>query len=217
MKNPSTGIVSVIGLNLIEPLLELIDNLQARPLNEPNEVQANQPENGYSCAIIALSVFVLESAINRTRYIRKDNEKKDIAEYLSEISSDVELAKDIKEVIAIRDVIVHNHLWEANVYWDDNDNWQLKFSELPKLLGIYGNKRFRSVLNETTRTSHRLNLNLFPLRIWRQDAFKVLKAVGRALSTLESLDHNYFSISQGHFMFHGRLQSWNDILSSLPS
>jgi hypothetical protein len=214
MTNNAVGYVSVIGANLFDPILELVEKLETTAVVEPNEVQTSQPENGFACAIVALSVFLLESAINRTKYIRKDNEKTDIAEYFARISSDTELAKDIDEVVAVRDAIVHNHLWEANVYWDGAHS--LKFRSPPKLLEGYGNKRQRRVINSKTRLSHRLSLNLFPPRIWRRDAYTTLRIVERALEVLEAIDRNYFTITYHYFMFRGEWQTLSQILIALP-
>jgi hypothetical protein len=209
------GYVTVIGANLIEPILMLIEELETKPATEPNEVQTGQRENGFSCAIITLSVFLLESAINRTKYIEKDKTPRgDIANYISELSKNVELGNDVDEVIGVRDVIVHNHLWEAEIYWDGEQS--LKFENSPKLLEGYGNNRFQRVLNVETRLSHRLGLNLFPPRIWRRDAYAVLRVVYQALITLETINHNYFTITYHHFMFSGELQTLSQILDSLP-
>ena len=99
--------------------MELVQKLEAKPIIEPNEVQTDQYENGFSCAVITLSLFLLKSAFNRTKYIRGDNnDKSDVIQYLSKLFSDFELANDVDEIIAVRDAIVHNHLWEANVFWD---------------------------------------------------------------------------------------------------
>lgn len=213
MKNNSSGYVSVIGANFLEPILKLIEELEAKPITKPNEVQTGQQENGFSCAIITLSLFLLESAINRTKYIRKDNEKIDIAEYISKVSSNNELASDVDEIVAVRDVIVHNHLWEADVFWDGAQS--LKFSNSPKLLEAYGNKRLRRVMDIKTRLSHRLSLNLFPPRIWRHDAYVILRTVYHALAMLESIDHNYFTITYHYFMFSGELQTLDKILDAI--
>jgi hypothetical protein len=215
MENNPTGYVSVIGANLIEPILELVQKLEAKPIIEPNEVQTGPYENGFSCAIITLSLFLLESAFNRTKYIRGDNnDKSDLVQYFSKLFSDVELAKDIDEIIAVRDAIVHNHLWEANVFWDND--LSLKFSGRPKLLEVYGNRRQRRVMNINTRLSRRLELNLFPPRIWRRDAYITLGTVYRILAKLEEIDQNYFTITYLDFMFSDQLQTLGQILDILP-
>src|ERR1043165_8548891 len=213
MENNSTGYVSVIGINLIEPILALVEKLEAKRVVEPNEVQTSQPENGFACGIIVLSVFLLESAINRTKYVRGDKGKSDLRKYFFMLSNDEVLSTLIDEIIAVRDAIVHNHLWEASVFWDEVS---LKFSEPPKPVEGYGNERRKRVMDESTRLSHQLGLNLFPPRIWRRDAYIVLEVVYNALANLESIDHNYFSIVHRPVMFSGEMQTMGQILQTLP-
>ena len=222
MTNQSLGFVSVIGMNLIDPILSLVEDLEASRLVKPNQVQANQPENGLSCSIAALSVFLLESAINRTKYLRtkylpeQDSEvARSAVDYFAQISSDSDLASDVEEIFALRDVIAHNHVWEADVEWDDHR--KLRFVSNPVLVEGYGNKRFRRVLDPKTRLSKRLGLNLFPARIWRRDAYTVLRKAVEALLTLEKMDRQYFYISQQSFRFQKRDLGLSQILDALPS
>lgn len=214
MENNSTGYISVIGFNLIEPILELVKKLESACVAEPNEVQTGQHENGFSCGIVALSILLLESAINRTKYMRNDKGKSDLKEYFLILSKDETLSNEIDEIIAVRDSIVHNHLWEANVFWDGE--YSLKFSEPPKSIEGYGNGRRNRVMNGNTRLSHRLGLNLFPPRIWRRDAYIILGVVYAALATLENIDHNYFAITHRYFEFNGEWQTIGQILQKLP-
>jgi hypothetical protein len=104
MTQNSEDYVSVIGFTLIQPTIELVEKLESWAVVEPNEVQTGRNENGYSCSVIALAVLVLESALNRTRYLRKDasSRKISIAEYFSKISPDQNLALDVNEIFAIR-------------------------------------------------------------------------------------------------------------------
>jgi hypothetical protein len=66
------GYVSVIGFSLLEAMVDLVGRLEANPPIPPNEVQPSQLENGYSAGIIVLAAAVVESALNRTRYVRGD-------------------------------------------------------------------------------------------------------------------------------------------------
>jgi hypothetical protein len=216
MTQNSQDYVSVIGFSLIQPVIALVEKLESSAVVEPNEVQTGQRENGYSSAVVALSVLLLESALHRTRYLRKDGSSEEIsvAEYFRRISPDQNLALDVDEIFAIRDAIVHNHLWEANLYW--NNSGALKFASPPKLLRGYGNRRLRRVMDPKTRLSRRLKINLFPSRIWRRDAYLVFKTVGRTLATLEAMDRAYFYISKRHFKFKGRLVRLSGVLDALP-
>lgn len=213
MASNSTGMVSVIGINLLEAIVRLVETLETMPLVEPNEVQAGPQENGYASAIVTLSALLLESAINRTQYIRCEI-RDDLMDYFAKVTSNDELAKDMDEVLAVRDAVVHNHLWEADVYWDSG--LTLKFKTPPKLLKGYGNKRQRRVMDPKTRLSRRLKLNLFPTRIWRRDAYTSLRAVGLALTALETKNERYFHISNQHFKFRGEMDTLRQVLDTLP-
>jgi hypothetical protein len=215
MSSDSMGIVSVIGVNLLEPILVLVEKLESTHFVEPNEVKALPEENGYSCAIVTLNVLLLESAINRTKYVRHEISNADSVDYFAKVTSDSELAKDIDEVVAIRDAVVHNHLWEADIYW--SDNYEIKFSKPPKLLDGFGNGRQRRVIDSKTMLSRRLKLNLFPIKISRNDAYKSLRVVERALEALEAKNHNYFTITNQYFKFRGDLYTLKDILAMLPN
>jgi hypothetical protein len=214
MKSNSSGYVTVIGFNLVEPILELIEKLESNCVVEPNEVQSAQHENGFACGIITLSICILESAFNRTKYIRGDKGRIDPKKYFLMLSKDEILSNEIDEIIAIRDAIVHNHLWEASVHWDDR--FSLKFSELPKPVEGYGNDRRKRVMNESTRLSHQLGLNLFPLRIWRRDAYIVFKVVYNALAVIGGIDNNYFPNVHQYFMFSGDLLTLDQVIQTLP-
>ena len=196
-------------------MLNLLEELESTTATEPNEVQTGSQENGYSCAIVILAVLLLESALNRTRFIRNDNasEHRAASAYFAHISSDRELAESITEVFALRDAIAHNHLWKADVYWDDAG--KLRFGSPPKLLEGYGDKRLHRVMDSDTRRSHILGLDLFPPRIWRRDAYLTLNVVFKALEALEEMDRNYFYISPQHFMYQNKLLSLKQIMNAL--
>jgi hypothetical protein len=213
MTQNSQDYVSVIGFSLIQPVIELVEKLESSAVVEPNEVHTGQGENGYSCAVVALTILLLESALNRTRYLRKDanSERISVADYFSKISPDQNLALDVDEIFAARDAIVHNHLWEAKI-----NTIAMKFTSPPKLLPGYGNTRLRRVIDPETRLSRRLKINLFPPRIWRRDAYVVFKTVGRTLATLEEMDRAYFYISARHFRFRGHLVRLREVLNALP-
>ncbi len=213
MKIKSENYVSVIAASLIRPILTLVETLEAQKPVVPNEVQTGLRENGYSCAITALTVFLLESALNRTRYVRRDKAERDATKYFAKISEEWELTADVEELFAARDAIVHNHLWKARTF---NDNQGRKgFAAPPQLISGYGSARFRRVVNPANRLSRRLGLNLFPARIWRRDAYITLKTAGRVLKKLESMKREYFSVSDEQFEFRGQDLTLHEILDNL--
>jgi hypothetical protein len=212
--NNSLGTVSVLSVRLLEPTLELVTKLEATQHVEPNEVQAPPQENGYSCAIVTLNALLFESAINRVKYLRHEISNENQVKYFAKVTSNADLAEEVDEMITVRDTIVHNHLWEAEVYWDENH--QLKFKSPPKLVEGFGNKRLRRVLNPKTRQSRKLNLNLYPLRIWRADAYTSLRVINRVLESLEDIDRNYFYITGQQFMYRGNTQTLKQVIETLP-
>ncbi len=126
MASDTPRIVSVIGINLLEAIVQFVEMLESTKLVEPGEVQAGPQENGFSCAIVTLCALVMESAINRTRYVRGEICDDDsVDKYFRKVTLHAELAEDIDEVVAVRDAIVHNHLWEADIYWDEKTNSSL--------------------------------------------------------------------------------------------
>lgn len=214
MAGSATGMVSVIGINLLEAIVQFAETLESTALVEPGEVQAGPQENGYSCAIVTLNALVFESAINRTRYVRQETCDDDSVNYFAKVTSNAELAKDVDEVVAVRDAIVHNHLWKADIVWDDK--LKLMFNTPPTLLDGFGNKRQRRIMNPKTRLSRRLGLNLFPLRIWRRDAYVSLRVVALTLEALEAKDASYFPISNQQFKFRGQMTTLKKVVDALP-
>jgi hypothetical protein len=216
MPTRSTGYLSIVGFSLVEPLLHLVDTLESMEPKEPSEVQTGGQENGYSAAIIVLSVLILESAINRVRYFREEEGRDpSAAKYFHTICPDPNLATAVDEVFTARDVIVHNHVWEAQIYWDRRKGMrtEMKFFEPPKLREAYGSSRFRKVMDPVTRLSRHLKLNLFPSRIWRQDAYLVLKTIGQALRILEKSGH--IRLDSVLCEFRGRELTFSEAIAEL--
>lgn len=176
------GYVSVIGVSLCRPLLMLLENLEGLKVSPPTEVQASNPENGLSAAVAVLAVTIMESALNRTRYVRRNRPKKgeSSADYFMRVIRDPDLAADLEEAISVRDAVVHNHIWWALV--GEGPDGHLKFWGRPRLRKGYGDQRFRRVRKRGTLVTRRLGLNLFPTRIDRRDAHIVVKTVASAMS-----------------------------------
>ena len=65
------GYVSIVASNFVFPIVSLFESLDSLGTHAPNEVQTSPLENGYSLAIITLTVLLIESAISRTQYMMK--------------------------------------------------------------------------------------------------------------------------------------------------
>jgi hypothetical protein len=183
--------VSVLFVNLLQPIFDLFELLEHSDPKGPNEVQAGMFENGYAVSVIVLSALVVESALNRTRYVRNEPKRESAVDTLKRLGA-VDLANDIEEVFAVRNSIAHNHIWEGNISWHGSSAMALNSVSI---LPGYGDKRFNRVIDMRTRSTRRLRLDIVPTRIHHATATKVLKKIVEALKFLEGLDHRYVYLS----------------------
>ena len=208
--------VSVIGVALVTPLLHLLEDLHELESSPPNTVQASNPENGLALGVVTVAAIMMESALNRVRFVRKDHPRdKPSVDYFKSVVGDDALAADLEEAVVLRDAIVHNHLWEAFV--GDGPDGHLRFWGAPTLPPGYGDDKFRKVMDPQLRVTRRLGLNLFPPRIDRRDAHIVVKTVAKSLRALESKDREYFPIQDNHFEFNGKDLTLYEIADSLSA
>lgn len=71
-------IISCIGLAYIEPILTLCEKLGSHNFQGESKIQVSTRENGYSVSIIVLCVLMLESGINRVKYLEKKSKDRNI-------------------------------------------------------------------------------------------------------------------------------------------
>lgn len=185
------GYVSIVASNFIFPIISLFESLEDTSSYPPNEVQASPMENGYSLAIVTLSVLMVESAISRTQYVMKINPPQKPLTFIKEYFPS-EMFQKVEELFVIRDIIAHNHVWKASFFWDEQGKMKLVDAQLVE---GYGDKKFEKVVDDNTRTTKILGLNVFPNRICRTDVVTVLKAAFDFLVSLENKDRNNFSVS----------------------
>src|SRR5262245_22865441 len=91
-RQATANYVSVLYVNLLQPMYDLFNLLEESGPKGPNEVQAGMFENGYAVSVIILSALVVESALNRTRYIRSEHQREGSVETLKRLG-DIELAR----------------------------------------------------------------------------------------------------------------------------
>lgn len=188
----NSNYVSVLFVHLLQPIFDLFELLEQCDPKGPNEVQAGMLENGYAVSVIVLSALVVESALNRTRYIRDEPKRESAVDTLKRLGAS-DLADEIEEVFVLRDSIAHNHIWTAAMRWDDSRGMAL---DSAKKLSAYGDEKFDRVVDPGTRATRRLHLDVFPTRIHLATATTVLKKTVEALKFLEKLDRNYVYLSQ---------------------
>ena len=91
-------------------------------------------------------------------------------------------------------------MWVAEIAFDEEHGMKLVEA---KRRENYGNTRFDRVVDQQSRTTRQLGLNIFPTRICRRDAAVVLRTTVEFLLFLERQDRRYFYISPQHARFHG--------------
>lgn len=208
------GYVSVVGPSLFIPLLRLLEDLEVLKASTPNEVQAGARENGLAAGVVILTITVLESALHRARYVRRDRPGKPSARYLEDITRNHELAANLEEAIVVRDAIIHNHIWRALI--TDYPDGCLRFFGRPRLRKGYGDTKFKRVRKRGTLFTRRLRLNVFPTRVCRDDARIVVKTVAAALRALEARKREYFPIADMTFEFRRTDLTFYQVADGLP-
>jgi hypothetical protein len=209
---PNPNYVSVLFVHLLQPIFDLFQLLEQSDPKGPNEVQAGMLENGYAVSVVVLAALVVESALNRTRYVRNEPERESAVDTLKRLCAG-DLPNDMEEVFVLRDIIAHNHIWTAAMRWDDSAGMALDCAEK---LPAYGDKKFDRVVDSKTRTTRRLHLDAFPNRIHRATAVTVLKKAVEVLRFLEGLDRRYVYLSQPWRVTRGKqlvpFYKWVDYL-----
>jgi hypothetical protein len=108
------------------------------------------------------------------------------------------LAERIEEIFVVRHAIAHAHLWKAKVSHD------LRFIELPTRLPGYGDKNFDKLVDPRSRTTRKLNLDVFPPRIHHGTAIIVLKECVEALESLESKHEAFLKLALRQVQFRDK-------------
>jgi hypothetical protein len=212
LNNNQTGYVSLIGTAFIDPIATLIERIMKLHPKGPNEVQASITENGYSASIIVLTVMLIESILNRTRYIVGKDGKGSALNFFKDTFAVPNLSQELEEVYVLRDSIAHNHVWESTVEWNKKE---LYFAGLPTRQIGYGDKKYTKVINEKVRKSKVLGLNLFPTRVCLHDVTKVLNVANKLFIYLENIDTRFCYISNESIEFNGEYLTFKELIGKV--
>ena len=211
--------ISVLGSVYIYPIAALLEKLKGLNLNTPNEVQASTLDNGYSVAIIVLTVLMVESVIGRTKYVLGKSNVQGKLKSIKPIDfvrakyPNSGFAEKIEELFVIRDVVAHNHLWEASFNWDETNG--MKFVDNPVIQQDYGDLKFNRVIDWNTRQTRLLGINLFPTRVNHADAVTVLKIAVEFLKFLENQDRNFVYFTHLNVIYCGESVSFAKLIEAL--
>ncbi|MFH1312083.1 MAG: hypothetical protein ABIJ00_02545 [Candidatus Eisenbacteria bacterium] len=204
--------VSVIGTSFLYPLSTLLESLESSRARGPSEVQASPLENGYSAAVIVLTVLMVESAIARTQFIQGTNPPKRPIAFIRASRPLSNLADVVEELFVVRDVVAHNHIWDARIAYAPDGSMKLVSATRDP---AYGDAKFARVIDPSSRKTKKLGINLFPTRIGREDAIIVLKNAKDFLLLLEAQDRRYFYLSPQPVEFKGVAVRFVDLVDGL--
>ena len=205
--------ISCIGISFLEPIIILYRKLQRMKFSGYSKTQVSSNENGYSVSIIVLTILMIESVLNRVRYLEK--EKKDNLKFFSmKFSKEEDLIKKLHEIYVLRDLIVHNHIWRISYEFDNNYN-EIKLYQ--KLLGGYGDKRpdkkYKDYVNKRNKLTKKLKLNVNPIKIGKQDVIKVFSFTKDLF--LEGQNKSYFPLSNFKFKSNSKYLNFYEIVDKI--
>lgn len=206
--------ISCIGISFIEPILALYLKLKTFKFSGKSKTQVSSRENGYAVSIIVLSILLVESVLNRVRYLKKSKQNNLI--FFSSKFNNPQLATKLYELYILRDLIVHNHIWRIS-YEFDNDFNEVRIYQ--KLLDGYGDKKpdkkYVNYVNKRQKRTKKLKLNINPIKVNTLDVIKVFKVLKELFEFLEMKNRAYFPLSNFHFKYNNKFLTFYEIMSEI--
>jgi len=186
MAKTSAKQISILGGSYLQPIADLVSKLAAEQPKARNRGPISSFENGYSASIVLLTVAMFESYTVRLAHLRGLSNPAERLVALKVIGScipNLRNRKALEDVFVLRDLIFHNHLWELEYSWGSGSPPKLSSANKPasKLDSKYQNR-----VNEVTRRTRALGLNVLPTQVNRGDAKKVLHTIWSVLQQIES-------------------------------
>lgn len=217
--------ITPVGLNLVDPIVTLVECLDSFPQKGANEVQTSPVENGYASAVILLATCLLEAALNKIKYVdsKLDGEEnakgcRNALKFFRLRFPDPkpsDLHQKATEIFVVRDVIAHSHIWEATLI-DNEEEFRLLAAQLTK---GYGDDKYTEVVDIATRKTRLLQLNVFPTKINSLDALVVLKAALEIFRFIEeegkTSSRDYPCVVNRYVKFKDAYPSFGDLVDKL--
>ena len=223
MKKKRQIVISVLGMTYIKPIIDLYTKLDEQKFEKFSRTKVSLNENGYSTSTIVLSILMVESIINRVKYLEKKNKIENV-KFFSDFCKDSKLVSHLTELYVIRDIIVHNHLWSVSYEFDEKYNEKKIYQ---KLLEGYGSKRgkrsdwkYKNYVDIKNKVTKNLKLNIVPMNIGKEDVIKIFKVLKNLLKYLEEKELSktnkiYFPITGFHYKFKNEDLDFFQILEKI--
>jgi hypothetical protein len=199
------GIISVLGSQYYQPIVDLTERLLANEYQKPDRVSAGFRESGYAAAIIILSAAALESFVQRDRYFSSKGQGVPISElpvatYLEQANK-YPRYRQVEELFDVRNAVAHNHIWLVNFENPSSGGRRHKSSALlPKTHRL---KQIPAPQVKIPR-SKLVRFNLNPVRLDRTDVQKALSVVIHALQFISTKGHNAVPLVSNTIGFRGQ-------------
>lgn len=175
-------LITVIGANYVENVVpELFEkSFESYSIKDFSKryFQVSTHENTFATAGIVLTILAFEAYRNRIYYLEKEKVGKvpeDLASIFYKKDSSFpknQLEDVLKEIFVLRDVIIHNHIYKVTVFTDDE--WEMIGHRQALLQGYGDDKKFRNSVNNRTRKTKILGLNVQPIKIGFEDLLTTL-------------------------------------------
>jgi hypothetical protein len=199
-------LITVTGSALLQPILDLTSSLLRSSPRKMIAGRIGGLENGYAISVVLLLAVALESFVGRVSYLQGQLPRggapklpgTSVPDYIATLRKSFRLKKSLTEVFVLRDVIAHGHVWELEI--SDHET-HLQVLHGATLLAGYGDKKHKRVLNQNTRRSSALALNLVPSAVGLREVYKVVDVVWRTLDFLAKKG----LIERQAFSYRGRL------------
>ena len=208
--------ISCISISFIEPILCLYTKLKNFRFSGYSKTQLSSIENGYSVSIVVLSILLIESVLNKVRYLEKDTGNN--LRFFDAKFNNVQLSTKLYEIYVLRDLIVHNHIWRISYEFDQSYN-EVRIDQ--ELLEGYGDKRSRpdrkyiNYVDKRKECTKNLKLNINPIKVNTTDVIKVFTIMKELFDFLEQQSKEYFPISHFHFKYDGSNLTFYDIIDKI--
>ncbi|WP_295427809.1 hypothetical protein [uncultured Thiodictyon sp.] len=196
MNHEHPEMISIIGSAYCQPIADLLEKLLKKERVEDSRLHSGYHESGYAASVILLLVAMLESYVARLHYCNREQitapseDKLSAVEVIRYVFPDSTALEELAEVYIVRDALIHSHLWELNV------------REATRNIRC-GDKKFKKRVDEKTRRTKNLGLNVVPTSIDREDALKVFNAIWTALLDFKGKDSSTLASSDHPIRFNG--------------
>jgi len=157
--------------------------------------QTSMWEHGHASAAIVLTVISIEAYRNGICYLSRRAVSRGAYAVPIDLSDVLLIGDDrfpaerfknlLAEMFVVRDVIVHNHIYEVEVTSDEH--WEMVRHEQKLLKGYGRDAKYSACVNDRTRRTKLLRLNVQPAKMGFEDLFKMLITFDLFVGVTENL------------------------------